>query len=54
MTRWGSPLHESSSLANLDSREDSAYYYDQLSATVHVKLVADGDWEEVRVKRTAP
>ena len=50
ITRWGEPLKTVGSLGALVSQDDSAYFYDAATKTVHVKLVGNGDWEEIRVR----
>jgi hypothetical protein len=50
VTRWGQKLPAATDLAALNARDGSGYFYDAMSGSLHLKLVADGDWEEVRVR----
>ena len=50
VTRWGSKLAEVADVAALDARTSSGYYYDAASNTLHLKLVATGDWEEINIR----
>lgn len=50
VTRWGEPLKSVGSLGALASQDDSAYFYDTDRKVVHIKLVGNGDWEEIRVR----
>lgn len=50
VTRWGEPLKSFGSLGALASQDDSAYFYDTDNKVVHIKLVGNGDWEEIRVR----
>jgi hypothetical protein len=49
VTRWGVKLPAAASMTALTSKSDSAYYYDGSTGTLHIKLVGNGDWEEVHV-----
>lgn len=51
VTRWGWPLDQAGSLGGLTSADDSAYHYDPATRTLSIRLLGDGDWEEVRVER---
>ena len=51
VTRWGQRLAEAPSLAALNERTSSGYHYDAAANTLHLKLVAQGDWEEIVVGR---
>ncbi|MPZ68543.1 MAG: transmembrane domain-containing protein [Actinobacteria bacterium] len=50
VTRWGQPLKEVAGPAALAAQDKSAYFYDSGTKTVHIKLVGDGDWEEIRIR----
>jgi hypothetical protein len=50
VTRWGRTLPAAADLAALNARTSSGYFYDATDGSLHLKLVADGDWEEVRVR----
>jgi cell migration-inducing and hyaluronan-binding protein len=52
VTRWGASLPAASSLDDLASSSGSAYFYDAAAGSVHVKLVAVTDWEEVSVTQS--
>jgi cell migration-inducing and hyaluronan-binding protein len=47
--RWGWPLDEVQSMGALNAADDSAYMYSNGALTL--RLVATGDWEEIRVTR---
>jgi hypothetical protein len=50
VTRWGQPLKSVSGLAALDSSSSSAYYYDESTSKIHLKLAApESDYEEIRI-----
>lgn len=51
VTRWGRALPQATGLQALTSRADSGWYFDAVTSTVHVKLVGNGDWEELHVTR---
>ncbi len=52
VTRWGRALRDVDGLDLLRSTDDSAYYFDQGSGLLHVKIFGHGDWEEVRIERS--
>ncbi|MFN2588380.1 MAG: G8 domain-containing protein [Actinomycetota bacterium] len=50
VTRWGRALQQATGPQGLADRGDSGYYFDATSSTLHVKLVGNGDWEEIRIE----
>jgi hypothetical protein len=50
MKRWGSLLPSVASQAALDAKTDSAFFYDAGTGLIHVKIVGNGDWEEVNLQ----
>ena len=49
VTRWGYPIKSVASMGALNSATDSVSFHD--GARLHIKLVGNGDWEELRVRR---
>jgi cell migration-inducing and hyaluronan-binding protein len=49
VTRWGQDLATVSGPTALDNRQDSGYYYDSATSTLHIKIYGNGDWEEIQV-----
>jgi cell migration-inducing and hyaluronan-binding protein len=51
VTRWGHSLASVSNQSALDAKQDSAYFYDSATSTLHLKIVGNGDWEEIHVEK---
>jgi cell migration-inducing and hyaluronan-binding protein len=51
VTRWGHPLSSVTSQSALDAKNDSAYFYNSATSTLHLKIVGNGDWEEIHVEK---
>lgn len=49
VTRYGRPQAALASLGELETASSSSYYYDAGALTLYLKLVAEGDYEELEV-----
>ncbi len=53
VTRWGRALASAANAGALESKSDSAYFYDAGSGTLHLKIMSPrGDYEEIKVERS--
>ncbi|MGH2754000.1 MAG: G8 domain-containing protein [Actinomycetota bacterium] len=50
VTRWGYDIPSAADLSALGGRANSAYFYDPVAKKLHLKLAAQGEWDEIRVR----